>query len=104
MMPKSMQNKSASARQRVLRARMAATRAELSAANHVVETTRQAWRSRNPSAALIKLPTLAGSSGLALALTLVGFVVVGPRKVLSTVIRVGTLGLITRAVRSAIRW
>lgn len=94
---------SATTRHGVVRARMAATRAELLASNHVVETTRQAWRLKSPPIDLVKLPTIAGSSGLALAVTLAGLVVLGPQKVLGTFVRVGTLGLLTRAVRNAIR-
>lgn len=98
-------------RRRVLLARMAATRAELCAANRVVETTRRAWGSgsggqpvsvRAALRTLTAFRTLAAPGGAALAVALVGIVAMGPRRLVVTAVRAGLAALVTRMVRDAV--
>ncbi|WP_249196493.1 hypothetical protein [Burkholderia cenocepacia] len=88
---------------RVLLARMAATRAELSASSHVIDTTQQSSahdRVRHPSTSL---PTLYGSTGASIALALVGLAVLGPRRLVATAVRAGLVALIGRMTRDIVR-
>ncbi|WP_244130342.1 hypothetical protein [Burkholderia sp. BCC0044] len=88
---------------RVLLARMAATRAELSASSHVIDTTQQSSarvRARHPSASL---PTLYGSTGISIAVALVGLAALGPRRLVATAVRAGLVALIGRMTRDIVR-
>lgn len=86
-------------RRRVLLARMAATRAELSASNHVVETARRARSGDIADYPAMKLPTLGGS---AVAVALAGFVILGPRRIVTTAVRAGLVALIGRMTRDMV--
>ncbi|WP_175969329.1 hypothetical protein [Burkholderia sp. BCC0322] len=84
---------------RVLLARMAATRAELSASNHVAEMTRRGRPGDIAEYPAVKLPTLGGSTGAAVAVALAGFVILGPRRLVTTAVRAGLVTLIGRMTR-----
>ncbi|WP_107313404.1 hypothetical protein [Burkholderia metallica] len=86
-------------RRRVLLARMAATRAELSASNHVVEMTRRARPGDIAVYPAMKLPTLGGSTGVAVAVALACLVILGPRRLVTTAVRTGLVTLIGRMTR-----
>lgn len=85
-------------RRRMLLARMAATRAELSASNHVIEMTRRTSLTANPGHPLMKLPAIGGSTGAAVAVALAALVVIGPRRLILTAVRAGLVGLLGRMV------
>ena len=89
-------------RRRVLLARMAATRAELSASNHVVETARRARSGDIADYPAMKLPTLGGSAVAAVAVALAGFVILGPRRIATTAVRAGLVALIGRMTRDMV--
>ncbi|KVU53595.1 hypothetical protein [Burkholderia cepacia] len=92
-------------RRRVLLARMAATRAELSASNHVVETARRARSGDIADYPAMKLPTLGGSAVAAVAavaVALAGFVILGPRRIVTTAVRAGLVALIGRMTRDMV--
>ncbi|KVF78308.1 hypothetical protein QZM18_04425 [Burkholderia diffusa] len=84
---------------RVLLARMAATRAELSASNQVVEMTRRARSGDIAEYPVMRLPTLGGSTGAAVAVALAGFVILGPRRLVTTAVRTGLVALIGQMTR-----
>ncbi|NPT39388.1 hypothetical protein [Paraburkholderia xenovorans] len=88
-------------RRRMLLARMAATRAELYASNHVIEMTRLTSLTANIGYAPIKLPAIGGSTGAAIAVALAALVVMGPRRLVMTAVRAGLVGLLGRMVRDA---
>ncbi|MDF0506825.1 hypothetical protein POK33_39410 [Burkholderia cenocepacia] len=88
---------------RVLLARMAATRAELGASNHVVALTRRTGGGGIAGYPTMKLPTLGGSTRAAIAVALAGFVILGPRQVVTTAIRAGLVALIGRLTRDIVR-
>ncbi|KWF30939.1 hypothetical protein [Burkholderia pseudomultivorans] len=87
---------------RALLARMAATRAELSASNHVIEMTGRISSGGNAGHATTRLPSLGGSSGAAIAIVLAGFAVLGPRRLLTTIVRAGLASLIGRMARDVV--
>ncbi|MPV61417.1 hypothetical protein CFB46_34620 [Burkholderia sp. HI2761] len=88
---------------RVLLARMAATRAELSASNQVVELTRRTRFGDVTEYPTMKLPTLDGSTGAAIAVALAGFVILGPRRLVTTAIQAGLVALIGRMTRDIVQ-
>ncbi|WP_254209549.1 hypothetical protein [Burkholderia multivorans] len=87
---------------RALLARMAATRAELSASNHVVGMTGRISGGSSARHALMRLPSLGGSTGAAIAVVLAGFAVLGPRRLLATIVRAGLISLIGRMARDVV--
>ncbi|UQP01473.1 hypothetical protein L0Z36_05955 [Burkholderia multivorans] len=87
---------------RALLARMAATRAELSASNHVVGMTGRISGGSSARHALMRLPSLGGSTGAAIAVVLAGFAVLGPRRLLATIVRAGLVSLIGRMARDVV--
>jgi hypothetical protein len=89
-------------RRRMLLARMAATRTELCASNHVIEMARQTSLAANTGHPLMKLPAIGGSTGAAIAVALAALVVMGPRRLVMTAVRAGLVGLIGRMVRDAV--
>lgn len=89
------------AQRRALLARMAATRAELSASNHVIEMTGRI-SGGNAGHASMRLPSVGGASGAAIAVVLAGFAVLGPRRLLTTIVRAGLVSLIGRIARDVV--
>ncbi|MCA8090378.1 hypothetical protein LGM65_05675 [Burkholderia anthina] len=87
----------------VLLARMAATRAELSASNHVLELTRQPSARDRGSHPVVKLPALGGSTGVAIAVALAGLAVLGPRRLVTTAVRAGLVAMIGRMTRDIVQ-
>ncbi|PRG11735.1 hypothetical protein C6Q21_08030 [Burkholderia multivorans] len=87
---------------RALLARMAATRPELSASNHVVGMTGRISGGSGARHALMRLPSLGGSTGAAIAVVLAGFAVLGPRRLLATIVRAGLVSLIGRMARDVV--
>ncbi|QQK03721.1 MULTISPECIES: hypothetical protein [Burkholderia] len=85
----------------ILLARMAATRAELSASNHVLELTRQPSARDRGGHPVVKLPALGGSTGVAIAVAvaLAGLAVLGPRRLVTTAVRAGLVAMIGRMTR-----
>lgn len=86
----------------VLLARMAATRAELAASNHVIELTRQP-SARNCAGPAMPLPALDGSAGVAIAVALAGLAVLGPRRLVTTAARAGLVAMIGRMMRDIVQ-
>ncbi|QTD88439.1 hypothetical protein [Burkholderia anthina] len=89
----------------VLLARMAATRAELSASNHVLELTRQPSARDRGGHPVVKLPALGGATGVAIAIavTLAGLAVLGPRRLVTTAVRAGLAAMIGRMTRDIVQ-
>ncbi|WP_258181333.1 hypothetical protein [Burkholderia multivorans] len=56
----------------------------------------------NAGHALIRLPSLGGSTGAAIAVALAGFAVLGPRRLLTTIVRAGLVSLIGRMARDVV--
>ncbi|MCA8375775.1 hypothetical protein LGM80_20620 [Burkholderia multivorans] len=48
------------------------------------------------------LPSLGGSTGAAIAVVLAGFAVLGPRRLLATIVRAGLVSLIGRMARDVV--
>lgn len=82
---------------------MAATRAELAASNHVLEMTRQTSRGDDSVYPALKLPTLDGSAVAAIAVALAGFVILGPRRLVTTAARAGLAALIGRMTQDIVQ-
>lgn len=87
----------------VLLARMAATRAELSASNHVLELTRQPSARDRGGHPVVKLPALGGATGVAIAVALAGLAVLGPRRLVTTAVRAGLAAMIGRMTRDIVQ-
>ncbi|MDS0857121.1 hypothetical protein NUV25_05335 [Burkholderia pseudomultivorans] len=87
---------------RALLARMAATRAELSASNHVIGMAGRISSGSNAVHAPLRLPSLGGSAGAAVAVVLAGVAVLGPRRLLTTIVRAGLVSLIGRMARDIV--
>ncbi|MBM2766594.1 hypothetical protein [Burkholderia anthina] len=87
----------------VLLARMAATRAELSASNHVLELTRQPSARDRGGHPVVKLPALGGATGVAIAVALAGLAVLGPRRLVATAVRAGLAAMIGRMTRDIVQ-
>ncbi|WP_249043944.1 hypothetical protein [Burkholderia diffusa] len=47
----------------------------------------------------MRLPTLGGSTGAAVAVALAGFVILGPRRLVTTAVRAGLVALIGQMTR-----
>ncbi|WP_230942148.1 hypothetical protein [Burkholderia cepacia] len=50
----------------------------------------------------MKLPTLGGSAVAAVAVALAGFVILGPRRIVTTAVRAGLVALIGRMTRDMV--
>ncbi|AXK65054.1 hypothetical protein [Burkholderia sp. IDO3] len=87
----------------VLLARMAATRAELSASNHVLELTRQPSARDRGGHPVVRLPALGGATGVAIAVALAGLAVLGPRRLVTTAVRAGLAAMIGRMTRDIVQ-
>ncbi|KVE36422.1 hypothetical protein WS68_00330 [Burkholderia sp. TSV86] len=96
--------RSPEAQRRVLLARMAATRTELSSSNRVIDMTRPISAGGNTAGyRAMTLPNLGGSAGVAIAVALVGCVVLGPRRLVMTAARAGLAALVGRMARDAVQ-
>lgn len=96
-------NRSQESTRRVLLARMAATRAELAASNHVVDMARRGRSGDNSEPSEMKTPFLGVPSGVAVAVVLAGYLALGPRRLVTTALRAGLVAMIGRLTRAIVQ-
>ncbi|MGS0892156.1 hypothetical protein ACVBGC_06280 [Burkholderia stagnalis] len=75
----------------------------MSASNHVLEMTQQTARGDDAVHPALKLPTVGGSAVAAIAVALAGFVILGPRRLVTTAARAGLVALIGRMTRDIVQ-